>query len=65
MTPEQEAKNLIIQGLNQLIDLDFDYLGLKKTSIFKMTFPDEQVYAFGIDLEDLLEEVKSQFSDEV
>ena len=45
--------------------MGFDYLGLKKAELFKMSFPDGQSYDFGIDLWDLIKEIENQFPDEV
>ena len=63
-TPD-EAKDLIVKGILHLCDMGFDYLGLKKAELFKMSFPDSQSYDFGIDLWDLIKEIKNQFLDEV
>ena len=62
-TPD-EAKNLIVKGILHLCDMGFDYLGLKKAELFKMSFPDSQSYDFGIDLWDLIKEIENQFLDE-
>lgn len=63
-TPD-EAKDLIVKGVLHLCNMGFDYLGLKKTELFKMSFPDDQLYDFGIDLWDLIKEIENQFPDEV
>lgn len=63
-TPD-EAKDLIVKGILHLYNMGFDYLGLKKAELFKMSFPDSQSYDFGIDLWDLIKEIENQFTDEV
>lgn len=63
-TPD-EAKDLIVKGILHLCNMGFDYLGLKKAELFKMSFPDSQSYNFGIDLWDLIKEIENQFTDEV
>lgn len=63
-TPD-EAKDLIVKGVLHLCNMGFDYLGLKETDLFKMSFPDSQSYDFGIDLWDLMKEIEDQFPDEV
>ena len=60
-----EAKDLIFKGILRLHNMGFEYLGLKKTELFKMSFPDSQSYDFGIDLWDLMKEIEDQFPDEV
>ena len=63
-TPD-EAKDVIFKGVLHLHNMGFDYLGLKETDLFKMSFPDSQSYDFGIDLWDLMKEIEDQFPDEV
>ena len=63
-TPD-EAKDLIFKGVLHLHNMGFDYLGLKETDLFKMSFPDSQSYDFGINLWDLIKEIENQFTDEV
>lgn len=60
-----EAKDLIVKGVLHLCNMGFDYLGLKKAELFKMSFPDDQSYDFGIDLWILIKEIENQFPDEV
>ena len=62
-TPD-EAKDLIVKGILHLCNMGFDYLGLKKAELFKMSFPDGQSYNFGIDLWDLMKSIEDQFPDE-
>lgn len=65
ITTPNEAKELIIKGLLKLADMDFDYLGIKESNLFKMTFPDSQKYEFGIDLSDLITLIEKQFPEEI
>ena len=65
ITTPNEAKELIIKGLLKLADMDFDYLGIKESNLFKMTFPDNQEYEFGIDLSDLITLIEKQFPEEI
>lgn len=60
-----EAKDLIFKGILCLHNIGFEYLGLKKAELFKMSFPDSQSYDFGINLWDLMKEIEDQFPDEV
>ena len=64
ITTPTEAKDLICAGILKLSDMNFDYLGLKKSEIFKMSFPDNQSYELGIDLFDLLGAITNQFLEE-
>lgn len=65
ITTSNEAKELIVKGLLKLVDMDFDYLGIKESNLFKMTFPDSQEYEFGIDIFDLITLIENQFPEEI
>lgn len=64
ITTPTEVKDLICTGILKLSDMDFKYLGLKESEVFKMNFPDNQSYELGIDLFDLLGAITNQFLEE-